>query len=123
MADAINNTSLRRLSRRDLLELLVELSEENDRLTARVAELESQLADRELQVRDAGSLAQVAAEVSGLLLAAQETADLYLKNLPYTNDAVATTEAAQAPHDAAAETDVDDVPHRRGAHFKVDDVP
>ena len=100
MAGVVNNASLRRLSRRDLLELLVELSEENDRLTARVNELERRLADRELHVREAGSLAEVAAEVSGLLLAAQETADLYLQNLPNTPGATSmpsTTDADDAP--------------------------
>ena len=84
MANEVADASLRKLSRRDLLELLVEMSEENDRLKARVAELEDRLASKELCVKEAGSLAQVAAEVSELLLAAQETADLYLHNLSHT---------------------------------------
>ena len=86
MAKVAADTSLRRLSRRDLLELLVQMSEENDRLKARVTELESQLASKELRVSEAGSLAQAAAEVSELLLAAQRTADLYLHNLPHTHE-------------------------------------
>ena len=109
MADVVNNASLRRLSRRDLLELLVELSEENDRLTARVNELEQQLVDRELHVREAGSLAEVAAEVSGLLLAAQATADLYLQNLPNTPGVADKPNAPAAP----TATDANNAPEIR----------
>ena len=77
----MDEKALRKLNRAGLLEILVALSEENDWLRLRIDELEQQLAERELRAREAGSLASIAAEVSGVLAAAQRTADLYLQNL------------------------------------------
>ena len=72
---------LRRLSRADLLELLIEQVKENERLTVCLAEKEARLADRRIQLEQAGSIAEAALKLSGVFEAAQEAADRYLESI------------------------------------------
>lgn len=82
----MTDKELRRLKRRDLLELLLEKTEENEKLTAELAEAKKQLDQRQLAVANAGSLAEAAVSINGMLLAADETARQYLENLRDTEE-------------------------------------
>ena len=82
----MTDKELRRLKRRDLLELLLEKTEENERLTAELTEAKKQLDQRQLAVANAGSLAEAAVSINGMLLAADETARQYLENLRDTEE-------------------------------------
>ena len=77
----MTDKELRRLKRRDLLELLLEKTEENEKLTAELAEAKKQLDQRQIAVANAGSLAEAAVSINGMLLAADETARQYLDNI------------------------------------------
>ncbi|MGM9976165.1 MAG: hypothetical protein ACI32G_04460 [Bulleidia sp.] len=77
MAD--NNLS--RLTRKELLELLVKISEENDALHQRVQELEKKLSDRTISLSNAGSIAEAALKMNDVFEAAQKSADDYLYNV------------------------------------------
>ena len=77
----MTDKQLARLGRPELLKLLIEQGQVNERLQQEIEELKARLADREIQVRNAGSLADVAAAVNGILGAAQSTADQYMENL------------------------------------------
>ena len=72
---------LRKLSRQDLLELLILQVKENERLTIRLAEKESQLQEQRIQIESSGSIAEAALKLSGVFEAAQAAADVYLENL------------------------------------------
>ena len=72
---------LKRLRRQDLLELLVAQSEEIDRLRAQLAKTQDQLNEKTIAMREAGSLAEAAVKISGVMEAAQEAADIYLESL------------------------------------------
>lgn len=72
---------LQRLSRRELLEMLVLLTEENDALKQRLQEAEAQLADRQIRIANAGSIAEAALQISGVLEAAETAAQQYLENV------------------------------------------
>ena len=50
----MNKKDLKRLRRRDLLEMLLDLTKENDLLRERNDELEAQLQDRMLTISEAG---------------------------------------------------------------------
>ena len=78
------NKDLKKLKRQDLLELLVEQSEEIDRLRAELAKTQEALNDRKIAISEAGSLAEAAIKVSHVLEAAQEAADIYLASLKQT---------------------------------------
>ena len=72
---------LRKLNRAELLELLLELSRENETLQAQLKQTEAALSDRRLQMEEAGSIAEAALRLSGIFEAAQEAADQYLSSV------------------------------------------
>ncbi|SFQ56052.1 DNA repair protein [Streptococcus equinus] len=78
---------LRKLRRSDLFELLVEQAKEIEKLQGQVKELEGKLERRELEVTDAGSIAEAALAISKVFEEAQAAADTYLYNVKRMADA------------------------------------
>lgn len=72
---------LSRLSRTELLELLLAQTMETERLQRELEETRRQLEDRNLKLSQAGDLAQAALAVNGVFEAAQEAARQYLENI------------------------------------------
>lgn len=72
---------LRRLSRMDLLEMLLEQSKEVERLQAELETVKKQLLDRRIMEREAGSIAEAALRLNKVFEAAQQAADQYLENI------------------------------------------
>lgn len=72
---------LRKLSRLDLLELLLKQMEENEQLRAELEEARKQLESREILIENAGSIAQASLQLSRVFEAAQMAADVYLENV------------------------------------------
>lgn len=72
---------LRRLSRSELLELLLTQTQENERLTQELEETRELLAQRQLKVQQAGDLAHAVLAVNGVMEAAQRSAEQYLENI------------------------------------------
>lgn len=72
---------LPRMNRKELLELLVAQSKENERLRARLEEAEQQLAQRRLMIAQAGSIAEAALQINQVFEAAQNAADQYIENI------------------------------------------
>lgn len=72
---------LKHLSRGDLLEILLELSRENDHIRAENAQLRKQLEDRTIAIQNSGSLAEAALSLNGIFQAAQSACDQYAQNL------------------------------------------
>ena len=77
----MTDKELRKLSRSDLLELMLEQSREIDRLQAELEETREALQERNLKIKSCGSIAEAAAEVNSLFHAAQRAADMYLLNV------------------------------------------
>ena len=82
----MTDKELRKLKRRDLLELLLEKTEENERLSAELEQTKRMLDQRQIAVANAGSLAEAALSINGMLTAADETARQYLDNLKDTEE-------------------------------------
>ena len=72
---------LKRLGRTDLLQLLLEAEEENEKLKAEVADLKQKLEDRIIQIEKSGSLADAALELNGVFAAAQAACKQYEDNI------------------------------------------
>lgn len=72
---------LRRLSRTDLLEMLLEQSKEVQRLQQELEETKRKLEDRRLMEQEAGSIAEAALRINKVFEAAQQAADQYLENI------------------------------------------
>lgn len=77
----MNDNDVHKLRRVELLELLVEISKENDRLKAENESLKAQLDDKTIKINNCGSLAEAAVQICGVLEAAQNAADCYLENI------------------------------------------
>ena len=71
----------KKLKRAELLELLIEQTEENQRLTKAVKKLEEQLAQRVILMEEAGSIAEAALGLSKVFEQAQDAADRYLESV------------------------------------------
>ena len=77
----MKNKELRRLSRAELLELLLEQTKETERLQKRLNEAETLLAERHLKLMEAGDIAHAALAVNNVMEAAQNAARQYLENI------------------------------------------
>lgn len=72
---------LKRLSRRELLEMLIAQGRENERLQAEITQLEEQLHEREIHLAQSGNIAEAALRLNGIFEAAQRAAEQYLENI------------------------------------------
>ena len=79
---------LKKLSRSDLLELMIAQSREMDQLRERLQQTEEQLQQAEEQLKcrrmeldEAGSIAEASLELSGIFQTAQDAASRYLENI------------------------------------------
>lgn len=77
----MTDKELRKLSRIDLLELLLEKSRENEKLKEELEQVKAQLDDRKINIEKAGSIAEASLVLNGVFQAAQAAADQYLENL------------------------------------------
>lgn len=72
---------LKRLRRSDLLEMLLDLSKENDKLRKEILDLRQQLNDRNITIGNCGSLAEAALQLNGIFEAAQAACEQYTQNI------------------------------------------
>lgn len=74
---------LRKLSRADLLGLLVEQMKENDRLRAELEEAQERLSARMIELDKAGSIAEASLQLNGVFQAAQAACAQYIENVEH----------------------------------------
>jgi hypothetical protein len=77
----MTDRELRRLSRSDLLELLLAQRKENEQLRCILDETQAQLADRTFKIDNAGSIAEASLQLSGIFAAAQDSCQYYTENI------------------------------------------
>lgn len=87
MREKSQESDLRHLNRRDLLELLEELSAENDRLHEELDEANAKLASRDLELSRCGTLAEASLALSGIFEAADRAARTYVDSVRQAADA------------------------------------
>lgn len=75
---------LKKLSRIELLEMLIEQSKRAEELQKQLDAANQQLNDRKIALEEAGSIAEASLKLSGIFEAAQKAADLYLENMKKT---------------------------------------
>ena len=75
---------LRKLSRTDLLEILIAQMKENEVLQKQVAKAKELLAEREIAIASSGTMAEAALKLSGMFAAADEATKLYRENIERT---------------------------------------
>lgn len=77
----MTDKELRRLSRAELLEMLLAQMEENERLNRRLQAAQAALADRRIAIEESGTLAEAALKLNKVLEAADQAARQYLENI------------------------------------------
>lgn len=82
----MQKNEIKNLSRRELLEMLIEQGKENDRLKELLKEADSRLEDRELRVSQTGTMAEAALALNGVFAAADAAAKQYLENIRKISD-------------------------------------
>ncbi|MEX2803610.1 DNA repair protein [Streptococcus sp. H31] len=73
--------NLRKLKKTELLEIMLAQSEEIEALKNQLAAAEEKLADREIILKESGSLAEASLKLTNIFAEAQKAADLYLNNI------------------------------------------
>ena len=95
----------KKLSRTELLEILLHQVEENEQLRLRLEEAEHQLAERAIVIENSGSMAEAAMRLNNVFDQAQQAADDYLHSIRYANaepEVCANDILAQARSEAQA---------------------
>lgn len=77
----MTDKELQKLSRSELLEMLIAQTEENDRLKRQLNEAEARLKDRQIAIENSGSIAEAALSLNGVFEAAEKAAKQYLENI------------------------------------------
>ena len=97
----MTDKELRRLSRAELLDILYEQQKQYEASLAENRALQQKLEDRTLRISKAGSIADAAVQISGVLEAAQAAADQYLASVKAaTAEMVRKTDEAQRQREA-----------------------
>ena len=81
----MTDNELKKLSRADLLELLIQQSEQVQALQKKLDEAEKKLRSREIDINEAGSIAEAAMQINGVFEAAQAAGQQYLDNIKLLN--------------------------------------
>lgn len=72
---------LRKLNRKQLLELLLKQTKRADDLEQQLEEYKEKLNDKQLAISECGSLAEACLKLNGIFEAAQNAADQYIENI------------------------------------------
>lgn len=77
----MTSKQLKKLSRAELLEMLIAQSKEVESLKQQLQEANEKLADKQIIIENAGSIAEAALRLNGVFEAAQNAAVQYLENI------------------------------------------
>ena len=83
----MTSKELRKLSRRELIEVLLAQTREMEQLKAELNSKNELLEKREINIRGSGSIAEAALRLSGIFEEAQKAADTYLAEIKRANPA------------------------------------
>lgn len=107
----MTDKELRRLGRPELIEIIYQLEKSREESRQEIDRLQARLQDRTLRLSEAGSIAQAALQVNGVMEAAQAAADQYVqaaeadRQQARTELADAQTQADAILADAQAQAD------------------
>lgn len=82
----MTDKELRKLSRKDLLEILLKQSTEMDKLKQQLENAEKALSERQIKIDNAGSLAEAALQLNGVFEAAEKASKQYIDNIIALNE-------------------------------------
>ena len=84
----MKNKNLRKLKRKDLLEIILEQTKRIECLEIELSKLKSEYEERKISISNFGSLAEASLELSGIFKAADEAVKIYIDNIQNQNTKV-----------------------------------
>lgn len=93
----MTDKELKKLSRYELLEMLLEQSKEVERLKEELEKANALLEERQILIHNAGSIAEASLKLNGVFEAAQKAADQYLENIKQIHGLCACSEKESEP--------------------------
>ena len=75
------NKDLKRLSRRELVDVIYQMKKNEEQLQEKIVSLEEALEEKRIRLSSAGSIAEAAVDITNVFSAAQSTADIYLQEI------------------------------------------
>lgn len=91
----MTDKELRRLSRRELLQMLLEQTSEVERLQAELDKTRAELNDRAIMLESCGNIAEASLKINRVFEAAQQAAEQYLANVRRIDTGQQSQEEAQ----------------------------
>ncbi len=91
----MTDKELRRLSRMELIQLLLEQTKELGHARQELAEARKAVEDRQIQIQNAGSIAEASLQINQVMEAAQKAADQYLENVQREYESQARAQYAE----------------------------
>lgn len=82
------NKELKKLNRRELVDIIYQLKKNEEQMQEQIAALEAELQERRIHLSVAGSIAEAATDITGIFSVAQSTADLYLREIAFMKEDV-----------------------------------
>jgi hypothetical protein len=86
-SQTIKERALRKLKRSELLEIMLAQSEEIDELKKQIEDLKKEREEKDLVIKNAGSIAEASLELTKVFEEAQKAADLYVNAVKQKADA------------------------------------
>ena len=81
----MNEKEFKRLKRIELYEIMLAQSEEIDSLRSQLKEAQAELENKNIQIAEAGSIAEASLQLTRVFEEAQKAAELYLYNIKQKN--------------------------------------
>ena len=75
------NKELKKLSRKELVDIIYQMKKKEEELESEIASLKEALEEKRMRLSVAGSIADAATTITNIFSAAQMTADLYLREI------------------------------------------
>jgi hypothetical protein len=72
---------LRKLNRRELIDIIYQMKKNEQQMQEQIAALQAELEEKRFRLSQAGSIAEAALAVTNVFSAAQEAADVYLRQI------------------------------------------
>ena len=89
----MDDRDLRKLNRQELLEILLEITAENDALKEENNRLRNNLKSKTMMIEKAGNLAEASLKISAVFERAQLAADIYLRNIKQMEEKIKSKQA------------------------------
>ena len=80
------NKELKRLSRRELVDIIYQLKKNEQEMQEKIESLNTELHDKRIRISSAGSIADAAVSLTNVFSLAQMTADIYLQEISYMKE-------------------------------------